>query len=159
MRGERGTTLVCLISPQILLPARLCQTLKTRCVRGASWPPILSRFFGNPAQPYRHRNLGTIATLGIGRGAFQSGRIGFTGFFAWLIHRAYHLYAVPTLERKIRVLAGWLISLMFGRDIVSVEDARHPRIAFLYGGIPQRRPATMCDEVPPSLPVSLRGGA
>jgi NADH dehydrogenase len=107
---------------------------------------IVASLRGRPTSQYVHRNLGTIATLGMGRGAFQSGRIGFTGFFAWLIHRAYHLYAVPTLERKARVLAGWLASLRFGRDIVSVDDARHPRAAFVQGGIPQSHSSFDCDE-------------
>lgn len=90
-----------------------------------------------PTRQYFHRNLGTLATLGMGRGAFQSGRIGFTGFLAWLIHRAYHLYAVPTWERKARVLAGWLVSARFGRDIVSIEDEQHPRAAFVRDGFPR----------------------
>lgn len=107
---------------------------------------IVASLRGEKTKKYRHRNLGTIATLGLGMGAFQSGRIGFTGLFAWLIHRAYHLYAVPTAERKVRVLAGWLASAVFGRDIVSVEDARHPRAAFMGGGIPERHTLFACDD-------------
>jgi NADH dehydrogenase len=107
---------------------------------------IVASLRGKPRNQYRHRNLGTIATLGLGTGAFQSGRIGFTGLFAWLIHRAYHLYAVPTSERKVRVLAGWLVSALFGRDIVSVEDARHPRAAFIEGGIPEHHALFTCDQ-------------
>lgn len=107
---------------------------------------IVASLRGRPVKQYVHHNLGTIATLGMGTGAFQSGRIGFTGFLAWLIHRAYHLYAVPTWERKARVLAGWLASARFGRDIVSVYAARHPRAAFLNHGVPQRHPTFDCDE-------------
>ena len=107
---------------------------------------IVASLRGKPIRQYVHRNLGTIATLGMGRGAFQSGRIGFIGVLAWLIHRAYHLYAVPTLERKVRVMAGWLASLRFGRDIVSVEDVRHPRAAFVQAGIPQQHSVFVCDE-------------
>lgn len=109
---------------------------------------VVASLRGRPTRQYLHRNLGTIATLGMGRGAFQSGRIGFTGFLAWLIHRAYHLYAVPTWERKVRVLAGWSVSVLFGRDIVSIEDAQHPRAAFVRGGIPERHTAFMDDEKP-----------
>jgi NADH:ubiquinone reductase (H+-translocating) len=107
---------------------------------------IVASLRGKPIRQYVHRNLGTIATLGMGRGAFQSGRIGFIGVLAWLIHRAYHLYAVPTLERKVRVMAGWLASLRFGRDIVSVEDVRHPRAAFAQAGIPQQHSLFVCNE-------------
>jgi len=98
---------------------------------------IVASLRGKPTKPYLHRNLGTIATLGMGRGVFQAGRIGFTGFLAWLIHRVYHVYALPTWERKVRVLAGWSLSVLFGRDIISIEDAQHPRAAFVRGGIPE----------------------
>lgn len=107
---------------------------------------LVASLRGKATQRYIHRNLGTLATLGIGRGAFQSGRIGFTGFLAWLLHRAYHLYAMPTAERKVRVFVGWCISALFGRDVVSVEDAHHPRAAFLRGGLPEHQTTFMCDE-------------
>jgi len=81
-----------------------------------------------------------------GRGAFQSGRIGFSGFLAWLIHRAYHVYAIPTWERKMCVLADWCLRFLFGRDILSVEDAHHPRAAFARGGVPEHHATFLCDE-------------
>lgn len=112
---------------------------------------IVASLRGKPARQYRHRNLGTIATLGMASGAFQSGRIGFTGILAWLIHRAYHLYAVPTWEKKVRVLAGWLASARFGRDIVSMEDARHPQAAFAAGGVFERNSHVRHDEATPIL--------
>jgi NADH dehydrogenase len=60
--------------------------------------------------------------LGTGRGAFQSGGIGFIGFCAWLIHRAYHVCAVPTCERTLEC---WSASVLLGCDIASIEDAKH----------------------------------
>jgi len=107
---------------------------------------IVASLRGRPTKRYLHRNLGTITTLGMGTGAFQSGCIGFVGFFAWLIHRAYHLYAVPTWERKVRVSAGWLVSVLFGHDVVSLEDAQHPRAAFVLSGIPEHHTRFMCDK-------------
>jgi NADH dehydrogenase len=85
---------------------------------------------GREPKAYRHRNLGTIATLGIGKGVFQSGPVTLTGVSAWLIHRGYHVLAVPTWERKLRVSIGWLGSLFLGRDIASLETVQHPRDAF-----------------------------
>jgi NADH dehydrogenase len=52
------------------------------------------------------------------------------------MHRGYHVLAIPTWERKIRVLAVWLTALIFGRDIASLESAQHPRAAFVSGGEP-----------------------
>jgi len=78
-----------------------------------------------------HHSLGTIATLGIGRGIFQYRGLVIKGFPAWLMHRGYHVLAVPTWERKIRVLAVWCTAALFGRDIVSLASVQHPRDAFL----------------------------
>jgi NADH:ubiquinone reductase (H+-translocating) len=97
---------------------------------------IVSTLRGKPAKDYIHKSLGVVATLGMGQGVFQSGSIVITGFPAWIIHRGYHVLAVPTWERKIRVFAVWLTALMFGRDIASLGSAQHPRAAFVSGGEP-----------------------
>jgi NADH dehydrogenase len=89
---------------------------------------IAAALRGKPTKDYVHKHLGVVATLGIGRGVFESGRIVITGFPAWVMHRAYHVLAVPTWERKVRVLAVWITALLFGRDIAS---PRTPKQAIL----------------------------
>jgi NADH dehydrogenase len=89
---------------------------------------------GRATRPYRHGSLGTVATLGLGRGVFESGPVVLKGFVAWLLHRGYHVLAVPSWERKVRVLVGWLPAVVFGRDIVSLQAVQHPREAFVRGG-------------------------
>ncbi|GHH31258.1 dehydrogenase [Streptomyces lanatus] len=66
---------------------------------------IVADLRGGRVRPYRHDSLGVAATLGMGRGIFQYKRIVIKGFPAWLLHRGYHVLAVPTWERKVRVLA------------------------------------------------------
>ena len=91
---------------------------------------------GRPTKDYVHPSLGVVATLGVGHGIFQYHRIVVKGLPAWLMHRGYHVLAVPTWERKVRVLAGWLSMGVFGRDIVSLANVQHPRDAFVRGGAP-----------------------
>lgn len=91
---------------------------------------IVRSLRGRPTKPYRHRSLGTIATLGLGDGIFQSGPITIKGFPAWVIHRGYHVLAIPTWERKLRVAIGWFGALVLGRDIACLESVQHPRAAF-----------------------------
>jgi NADH dehydrogenase len=86
---------------------------------------------GHEPKEYAHRSLGVVATLGLGSGVFESGPVVIKGFPAWLIHRGYHVLAVPSWERKIRVLVGWLPPLLFGRDIVSLQSVQNPRDAFV----------------------------
>ncbi|WP_326565273.1 NAD(P)/FAD-dependent oxidoreductase [Amycolatopsis rhabdoformis] len=93
---------------------------------------------GRTPKPYVHHGLGSVATLGIGKGIFQYRRIVITGLLAWLMHRGYHVLAVPSWERKVRVLAIWLTAAFFGRDIVSLASVEHPRDAFVSGGDPIR---------------------
>ncbi|MFH8442975.1 NAD(P)/FAD-dependent oxidoreductase [Streptomyces sp. NPDC018026] len=95
---------------------------------------ILADLRGGKVRDYRHSSLGAIATLGLGQGIFQYKRIVVKGFLAWLMHRGYHVLAVPTWERKVRVLTVWLTAALFGRDLVSLAAVQHPRDAFVTGG-------------------------
>jgi NADH dehydrogenase len=101
---------------------------------------IAATLRGRPARPYVHHNLGVVASLGIGRGIFQSGPVVIKGFPAWLMHRGYHVLAVPSWERKVRVVSNWIPQVVFGRDIVSLQSVQHPRDAFVSGGVPGAKP-------------------
>jgi NADH dehydrogenase len=82
------------------------------------------------------------------------------GFPAWLMHRGYHVLAVPTWERKIRVLAIWLTAALFGRDIVSLASVQHPREAFITDGelaSPPRAPEPTWKAAPKT--ASIRASA
>jgi NADH dehydrogenase len=91
---------------------------------------------GRQPRQYLHHSLGTVATLGIGQGIFQYRRLVIKGFPAWLMHRGYHVLAVPTWERKVRVLLVWASAALFGRDIIPLATVQRPRAAFLAGGDP-----------------------
>ncbi len=93
---------------------------------------------GQRPRPYRHTSLGVVATLGLGHGIFQWRGIVIKGFPAWVMHRGYHVLAVPTWERKVRVLLLWISAVLFGRDIVSLQAVQHPRAAFTGHGEPPR---------------------
>lgn len=91
---------------------------------------ILAVLRGEGPKDYYHENMGAVATLGLGQGAFQSGRLAVKGLPAWLMHRGYHGLAIPSWERKIRVIGNWVFNLVLGRDIVSLAATQHPRAAF-----------------------------
>jgi NADH dehydrogenase len=95
---------------------------------------IVADLRGRRVRDYRHSSLGAVATLGLGQGIFEYKRIVIKGFPAWLMHRGYHVLAVPSWERKIRVLTVWLTAALFGRDLVSLAAVQHPRDAFVKGG-------------------------
>jgi NADH:ubiquinone reductase (H+-translocating) len=92
---------------------------------------IAAQLHGRKLTEYVHHSIGVVATLGLGRGIFQYRGLVIKGFPAWLIHRGYHVLAVPSWERKIRVFADWTTGLIFGRDAASLAMVEHPRQAFM----------------------------
>ena len=91
---------------------------------------LLRSMRGKEPKNYVHHSLGAIATLGLGTGIFQYRGIVIKGLLAWLMHRGYHVLAVPTWDRKVRVFSVWLVSFFYGRDIVSLASVQSPREAF-----------------------------
>ncbi|WP_406103215.1 FAD-dependent oxidoreductase [Streptomyces sp. NBC_01003] len=100
---------------------------------------IAASLRGGKIRNYRHSSLGVVATLGLGQGVFQYKSIVVKGLPAWLMHRGYHVLAVPSWERKVRVLAVWLTAALWGRDLVSLASVQHPRDAFVTNGNPNRQ--------------------
>ena len=76
---------------------------------------------------YGYRMLGQVATLGRYKGIADVMGVRFRGFPGWFLTRSYHLYQLPLLTRKLRVVADWTTSLFFRRDIaeLSVLGRRH----------------------------------
>lgn len=75
---------------------------------------------------FRHRNLGQLVGLGRYKGVARIPGMRFRGFVAWLLQRSYHLLAVPTLNRKLRVMVDWGLTLFLGRDVVHLGALRPP---------------------------------
>jgi NADH dehydrogenase len=85
---------------------------------------------GEGPTDYFHKNLGAVAGLGLNIGVFQSGKLALKGYIAWLAHRGYHGMAMPSYERKVRVVWGWVHNFFLGRDIASISARETPRAAF-----------------------------
>jgi NADH dehydrogenase len=79
---------------------------------------------GEP-KPYRYRMLGQVATLGRHKGIADVLGLRFRGFIGWFITRTYHLYQLPLLTRKLRVVTDWTVGLFFRRDIAELSMLGH----------------------------------
>jgi NADH dehydrogenase len=100
--------------------------------------------WGKELKDYKHKNLGAVAGFGQWKGVANInllGRIGLKGPLAWLAHRGYHGLAMPTVERKIRVISGWFWTLFLGRDTTQLMDLDNPRGAFVAAATPAPKPA------------------
>ena len=78
-------------------------------------------------KPYGYRMLGQVATLGRFKGIAEIPGLHLWGFPGWFVTRTYHLYQLPLLTRKLRVVVDWTVALFFRRDIVELSMLGHPR--------------------------------
>jgi NADH dehydrogenase len=78
-------------------------------------------------KPYGYRMLGQVATLGHFKGIAELPGIHLWGFAGWFVTRSYHLYQLPLLTRKLRVVVDWTVALFFRRDIVELSMLGHAK--------------------------------
>jgi len=86
----------------------------------------LAKNLTGDVRPYRYRMLGQVATLGRYKGIAQIPGLLLRGFPGWFVTRTYHLYQLPLLTRKLRVVADWTTALFFRRDIAELGMLGHP---------------------------------
>lgn len=114
--------------------------------------------------PYKHKNKGTVASLGLFKGVAQIGGIKFRGWPAWFMHRSYHMLAMPTLSRKFRIVTDWTAALFFRREMVALGSLETPRAAFVAAATAPRPAPPAAAPAPepapvPEPPVQSQAGA
>ena len=87
---------------------------------------------GDEPVPYRHKYVGSVASLGLYKGVAQVYGIKVRGFPAWFMHRSYHVSRLPTFNRKARVVADWTLALLFRREVISLGQLQDPRREFVF---------------------------
>ena len=55
---------------------------------------------------------------------------GSRGFLGWFLHRSYHLLAMPTWTRRVKIAMDWTIALLFPRDLAQLGSLGRPRDPF-----------------------------
>jgi NADH dehydrogenase len=113
-----------------------CAAVPNRATPGTVDPPTsqhalrqarrLARNLRRAPRPYRYRSLGQVATLGRYKGIAYVLGLPLRGFLGWFVTRTYHLYQLPLLSRKLRVVADWTVALLFRRDIAELGVLGHP---------------------------------
>jgi NADH dehydrogenase len=81
---------------------------------------------GRRPVPFVHRNLGAVCSLGRYKGVANVMGIKFRGFPGWFLHRSYHLLAMPTLTRKVKIAMDWTVALLFPRDLAQLGSLERP---------------------------------
>jgi NADH dehydrogenase len=90
---------------------------------------IHASLHGKPLKPFHFDALGALCVVGHHTACAELAvpfarqkMVRFSGLLAWLMWRGIYLSKLPGLERKVRVLADWVIELFFPRDIVQTID-------------------------------------
>jgi NADH dehydrogenase len=114
-----------------------CAAVPNRATPGRVDPPTcqhalrqaraLARNLEGEPRPYAYRMLGQVATLGRYKGIAEVLGLRLRGFPGWFVTRTYHLYQLPLLTRKLRVVTDWTTSLLFRRDVAELSMLGHPR--------------------------------
>jgi NADH:ubiquinone reductase (H+-translocating) len=80
---------------------------------------IIAEIEGKPdkKEVFDYRTKGMMASIGKRTGVGNLLGIQVQGFLAWWIWRNYYLAHLPTLHKKIRVLADWITDIFFRRDV------------------------------------------
>ncbi len=85
---------------------------------------------GGRLEPFEWHNVGGVCSLGRYKGVANVFGVKVKGFAGWFLHRSYHLWAMPTIGRRVRIAMDWAIALLFPRDIAQLGSFEHPREAF-----------------------------
>jgi NADH:ubiquinone reductase (H+-translocating) len=109
--------------PNLATPDRFDPPTSQHALRQAR--RLAKNLTGAP-KPYSYRMLGQVATLGRHKGIADVLGLRLRGFLGWFVTRTYHLYQLPLLTRKLRVVTDWTVSLFFRRDIAELGMLGHP---------------------------------
>ena len=123
----------CASVPDLVTPGAFCPPNAQHAIRQANHMGNNLAKVLRSALPteYRHKNVGAVASLGMYQGVAQMfGIFKVRGPLAWFLHRTYHVMAMPTWNRKIRIMAGWTSALLLKREVVSLGSIHDPRKAF-----------------------------
>ncbi len=113
----------CAAVPNAKTPGR---TDPPTCQHALRQARCLAKNLTDTPEAYAYRTLGQVATLGRFKGIADVLGIHLSGFPGWFVARSYHLYALPLLSRRLRVVTDWTTALFFPRDIAELSSLGHP---------------------------------
>ena len=97
---------------------------------------------------YRHKYVGSVASLGLYRGVAEVYGIKLRGLPAWFMHRTYHVSRMPTWNRRFRIVMDWTTALLMGSEVVALGQIHEPKAEFsrIAGGTVTPLPPTVAQE-------------
>ncbi|WP_250028438.1 NAD(P)/FAD-dependent oxidoreductase [Paractinoplanes maris] len=118
--------------PDLTNPGGWCSPSAQHAVRQAKVlaDNIRQVVLGGEPKEYKHKYIGSVAGLGLGKGVAHVYGIKVKGWPAWFMHRSYHVSHIPSFHRKARVVADWTLAALFKRETVALNQLHAPREEF-----------------------------
>jgi NADH dehydrogenase len=91
---------------------------------------VTATLTGGAVEPFVWKNVGGVCSLGRYKGVANVMGVKVRGFAGWFLHRSYHLFAMPTIGRRVRIAIDWSIAFAFPRDIAQLGGFENPREPF-----------------------------
>lgn len=80
---------------------------------------------GKPTS-FRYKTRGFFVDMGRHQAVVSLFGVRLRGFPAWWLARTYHLWQLPGMKRKLRLVTDWTVGLFFGRDASELGTIGHP---------------------------------
>jgi NADH dehydrogenase len=118
----------CAAIPDPSVPEKFYPPLAQHAIREARLlaDNILCALEGKPTQIFKYESKGTLASLGQFKGVGKVYKFKIKGFIAWWVWRSYYLMQMPRINRQIRIMLDWTITLFFKNDLVKMDVACRP---------------------------------
>lgn len=79
-------------------------------------------------EPFRYKNLGSMATVGRNKAVVEIGKFRSQGFFAWVLWLVVHLRSILGVKNKLMVMLNWLWKYVSYNDSIRmITYATKPR--------------------------------
>ncbi|WP_327032847.1 NAD(P)/FAD-dependent oxidoreductase [Micromonospora ureilytica] len=123
-------------------PGNFCSPSAQHAVRQAARMAdnITAVLRGREPVNYKHKHVGSVASLGLHKGVAQVYGIKMTGWPAWVMHRTYHMSRIPSFNRKVRVVVDWSLAFFLKREVVALGQLHDPREEFAEASQPVGAP-------------------
>ncbi|SCL60938.1 NADH dehydrogenase [Micromonospora chersina] len=119
-------------------PGNFCSPSAQHAVRQAARMAdnIANVIRGREPVNYKHKHVGSVASLGLHKGVAQVYGVKMTGWPAWFMHRTYHMSRIPSFNRKVRVVVDWTLAFVLKREVVALGQLHDPREEFAEASAP-----------------------
>ena len=81
---------------------------------------VVASLRGRALKQYKHHDLGLVVDLGGSQAVAHPLNLELTGVPAQFVTRGYHLFAVPAMRTRARIVANWILHAFGGDDFIRI---------------------------------------